>query len=118
VDLLDGVAANGEVFVFKNAIRSTFHPKIYLFRNDRAAELLVGSGNLTEGGLFTNYEGSLRVSLDLTDATQTSVLTKVEGVLDQWKDETTGLARQLDRKLRWSHLFGQSGGFAKVYSGA
>lgn len=42
----------------------TFHPKIYLFESDGSAVLYVGSNNLTEGGMFRNYEGSLMVEFD------------------------------------------------------
>jgi HKD family nuclease len=37
----------------------TFHPKIYLFEATGVkAELFIGSNNLTDGGLYTNYEAS------------------------------------------------------------
>jgi HKD family nuclease len=38
----------------------TFHPKIYLFESTEKAEVFVGSNNLTDGGLYTNYEASTR----------------------------------------------------------
>lgn len=38
----------------------TFHPKIYLFEATEQAEVFVGSNNLTDGGLYTNYEASTR----------------------------------------------------------
>lgn len=39
----------------------TFHPKIYLFEaKGKRAEVFVGSNNLTDGGLYTNYEASTR----------------------------------------------------------
>ena len=45
----------------------TFHPKIYLFEaTGQRAELLLGSSNLTEGGMFTNYEVAAWLSFDLT----------------------------------------------------
>ena len=47
----------------------TFHPKLYLFQWDNQATIIVGSNNLTEGGLFKNYEGAVRVIYHLpTDA--------------------------------------------------
>lgn len=58
-ELLDAVRPHGKIVVFHNPVPSTFHPKLYLFRDDRKAEVLIGSGNLTEGGLFTNYEMSV-----------------------------------------------------------
>lgn len=49
-----------EVFVCHNprstgsAASPTFHPKLWIFHDTNIAKLLVGSGNLTQGGLFTN----------------------------------------------------------------
>ncbi len=41
----------------------TFHPKIYLFEATNAkAELFIGSSNLTDGGLYTNYEASSKTT--------------------------------------------------------
>ena len=98
-DLLDAVSPTGRVVVFHNRLPFTFHPKIYLFKSSVAAELAVGSGNLTEGGLFTNYEALLRVSLNLTDPEQAAVLQSVEKALDAWADPSTGTARVLDSAL-------------------
>jgi HKD family nuclease len=43
----------------------TFHPKIYLFEStDAGAEVFIGSNNLTDGGLYTNYEASTRTSFE------------------------------------------------------
>ncbi|MDQ3004257.1 MAG: phospholipase D family protein [Chloroflexota bacterium] len=43
----------------------TFHPKIYLFEaTNLRAELFVGSSNLTDGGLYTNYEASSRITFN------------------------------------------------------
>ena len=43
----------------------TFHPKIYLFEAaGEKAEVFVGSSNLTDGGLYTNYEASTRVTFE------------------------------------------------------
>lgn len=48
---------NCEVFLYHNPIpRATFHPKIYLFERKTCATLFLGSNNLTDGGLYTNYE--------------------------------------------------------------
>jgi len=95
-DLLAGVGASGRVVVFHNPISSTFHPKVYLFRSDTNAEVLIGSGNMTEGGIFTNYEASVLLSLDLSVAADASILQSIEAVLDEWADTTTGTARLLD----------------------
>jgi HKD family nuclease len=96
-DLLTGVGASGRVVVFHNPIASTFHPKLYLFRSDKEAELLVGSGNLTEGGLFTNYEASIQLSLKAQNKQDLEILNSIEAVLDEWFDTSKGTARELDR---------------------
>ena len=98
-DLLDAVSPGGRVIVFHNRLRFTFHPKIYLFKSSVAADRTIGSGNLTEGGLFTNYEAALRVPLNLADPHDATVLRQIEHVLDAWADLTTGTARLLDDTL-------------------
>lgn len=43
----------------------TFHPKIYLFEaTHEKAEVFIGSSNLTDGGLYTNYEASTRMTFE------------------------------------------------------
>lgn len=74
----------GQVFVFRNNGPYTFHPKVYLFKSGQKADVLVGSGNLTEGGLFTNYEASVVTSLDLAVPNDVTTLGLVESVLDTW----------------------------------
>jgi hypothetical protein len=53
-----------EAYVFHDAGR-TFHPKVYLGESDDRALLLVGSHNLTAGGMAWNYEAGVWLSLDL-----------------------------------------------------
>ncbi|MFO0335238.1 MAG: phospholipase D family protein, partial [Pseudomonadota bacterium] len=56
-ELLAAVSPPSRVVICHNNLPfTTFHPKLYLFSSPTAAELLVGSGNFTEGGLFTNCE--------------------------------------------------------------
>lgn len=52
-----------EVFVFFDKAR-TFHPKVFLAVGVGRSRLVVGSHNLTRGGLFWNYEASLEVELN------------------------------------------------------
>ncbi|MEM5426106.1 phospholipase D family protein [Paraburkholderia ferrariae] len=98
-DLLSAVGATGQLYVFKNANSSTFHPKVYLFRNQVAARLLIGSGNLTEGGLYTNYEAGVAIELDLRLAEDTAFLREVETALDAWSTPTAGNCVLLDSVL-------------------
>ena len=98
-DLLDAVLPKGRVIVFHNRMPLTFHPKVYLFKSPTAADIIVGSGNLTEGGLFTNYEAAFRLILDLTNLEQAATLQSIERVLDSWADPSTGTAIPLDSAL-------------------
>ena len=81
VDVIVGMANSGtsaealallrrlsrRVFIFHKHHLQTFHPKVYLFDDGReppdSAELLVGSSNLTGGGLYQNFEGNLTLDL-------------------------------------------------------
>ena len=98
-DLLKAVSPKGRIIVFHNRLPFTFHPKIYLFKSATTADVTIGSGNLTEGGLFTNYEAAIRISLDLTDAKQAEMLQSVERVLDIWADPSNGTSLILDTTL-------------------
>lgn len=98
-DLIDAVAPKGRLLVFHNALAHTFHPKVYLFKSQDAAEVIVGSGNLTQGGLFTNYEASTRHSLDLRNSKDRAFLRSIEEMLDRWSEMSAGISRTLDHQL-------------------
>ena len=95
-DLLNAVSPKGRVVVFHNRLPFTFHPKIYLFKSPSSADLLIGSGNLTEGGLFTNYEAGLHIPLDLAKPGEAAILASVEQALNAWADLSSGTAFVLD----------------------
>ncbi len=86
-----GATPNGEIFIYRNSGSSTFHPKVYVFKSPQQAEVLVGSGNLTAGGLFTNYEAGLAVSLDLSVTEDAALLETVENVLNMWSQPQEGI---------------------------
>jgi len=52
------------VFHNPKSPKRTFHPKIYLFDGSGDQVAIVGSGNLTRGGLFGNYEAATIVDVD------------------------------------------------------
>ncbi len=56
-----------ETYIFhNNKLVSTFHPKIYAFVKEKEkAIIIIGSSNLTEGGLYTNYETNSYTDLNL-----------------------------------------------------
>lgn len=66
--LLRALASGFEVRLFYKHPSQTFHPKLYRFDGGAAGEgsktLIVGSSNLTRGGLTTNYEANLVLQYD------------------------------------------------------
>lgn len=97
--LLESVKAPNQIWIYHNENQSTFHPKIYLFKNDKKADVLVGSGNLTEGGLFTNYEASFAITLNLSKKPDKTVLKYIEESLDSWSNPAQGTAQLLTPEL-------------------
>ena len=86
---------NIETYVHHNEAETTFHPKVYLFRNDEDARLIVGSNNLTEAGFFVNTEAGLQLDAPLNDP----LILDARTALAVWRDTSTGLARHLDATL-------------------
>jgi hypothetical protein len=41
-----------------------FHPKVYVLRWQELGEIIVGSNNLTDGGMYKNYEASILTSFE------------------------------------------------------
>ena len=83
-------ALSRRVFVYHKHHRQTFHPKVYLLDDGQSppsdALLIVGSSNLTGGGLYQNIEGNLALGLRPADhekdgETYDSVVQEVDGLL-------------------------------------
>lgn len=93
VDLIAGISEGGatrqgleqalascnSVSIFHDISSRTFHPKVYLAKKAGEARLLVGSHNLTAGGVFRNYEAGIALTLD----TDSSVVRAVEAWIAQ-----------------------------------
>jgi HKD family nuclease len=99
-ELLEALGTKGEGWVFhNNEGRHTFHPKVYLFENATCAECFIGSGNLTEGGLFTNYEAFVQMRLDNGNVDDQKILAHLHRILDTWTDSSQGMALKLTPAL-------------------
>ncbi len=100
-DLLKAVGTKGELWLFHNeaANSPTFHPKVYLFSNSTAAECFIGSGNLTEGGLFTNYEAFVHLHLNRGNTDDETLLKQAENLLNQWTASEPGTALKVNLEL-------------------
>lgn len=91
---------NGEVWINNCEDKFvTFHPKIYLFENDKKAILIIGSQNLTEGGLFTNDECSAVYWLKKSLEEDGKTLKEIKAYFDIWCDPKSGNSKKLDQEF-------------------
>lgn len=66
---------------------TTFHSKFYIIKNDVKATLIIGSNNLTGGGLWTNFETYSIDELDLKSPSDSNKIQTILAILEQYKDE-------------------------------
>ena len=52
----------------------TFHTKVYQFSGKEKGVIVVGSHNLTGGGLWTNFESSAHISVDMSNSNDVEIL--------------------------------------------
>lgn len=91
---------NAELWVFHNdQVAVTFHPKVFAFSSAERARIVVGSGNLTEGGLYRNYEAAAVFDLDLTSEADAGTWTSLQEAIDGWSNTGGGAALRLDAQL-------------------
>jgi len=86
-----------EALVIYDASSGTFHPKIYTFSNDAQAVVVVGSNNLTAGGLYANYEVAVAIEVDLTSDEDALFYGELVEYIDRLKNDLT--ARTLTESL-------------------
>ena len=84
-----------QTYVYHNEANGVFHPKLYLWRNEEEARLIVGSNNLTQSGLYINVEAGLQVDVPVDDP----VVAQTLDALSSWKSDEGGLAKRLDAAL-------------------
>lgn len=69
----------GNLFVVDTGSRNVlFHPKLYFVKGADRAKLVIGSANLTLGGLNNNIEAGMLIDFDLADANDRSSVEKIE----------------------------------------
>ncbi len=71
-----GIGINSYVYYQKE--QPIFHPKIYLFEGSKEIKLIIGSSNLTRGGLFTNVESSILIEFDSSDKGGLALLREIK----------------------------------------
>lgn len=67
----------------------TFHPKVYLARSSSTATLIIGSNNLTGGGLYFNYEAAHVSTLDLALAPDQAILDSIDDYIARLRADNT-----------------------------
>jgi len=70
----------------------TYHPKLYLFEKETALTGIIGSSNLTEGGLRSNVEANVALDFD-TEAEEANAL---RGIYSRLKHQPTRFAPDND----------------------
>jgi len=94
--LAGAVEPGGRLIIAHESERSTsFHPKLYAFTSAGPPErglVLVGSSNITAGGLFANHELSTLLELDDSDPEDARLLAEFGAQLDAWQDLSSGRA--------------------------
>lgn len=90
----------GEIWIqHSEETHVTFHPKIYLFEGEKLSVLVIGSNNVTEGGLYTNDEASSISWLDMTNDDDLSQFTSVKKAFDEWGREGSTNILRLNNEL-------------------
>ncbi len=71
------------LFLVDTGSRSVlFHPKLYLVKGAANARIVIGSANLTIGGLNNNIEAGFSIELDLQNANETALVESIEKEFD------------------------------------
>ncbi|WP_220038099.1 phospholipase D family protein [Curtobacterium sp. MCBD17_032] len=89
--------ANKTYVIFDPSGR-TFHPKLYLHRDARSFSALIGSQNLTAGGLQTNYEAGLLIEGTFFNRDDMEVLGKLEDYVETLRVDVD-ICKPLDERL-------------------
>jgi hypothetical protein len=83
---IDGLKATMRVFapayVFHDRGHRTYHPKLYIAEGKRTATVVIGSANLTEGGLFLGYETAVVLELDRGSSRDAALLRDISRYFD------------------------------------
>ena len=76
-----------------------FHPKIYASRNAGEARVVIGSANLTGGGLASNVEASFCLTLPLRQENNAAMVTDLEnnlyGMIPRFPDHVSPITDEL-----------------------
>jgi HKD family nuclease len=78
-----------EALVLHDWAAGTFHPKLYMISGEEASIVVIGSSNLTRGGLITNYEAGVCLELDLAQDADLQVHETVSQYAQRLREDAT-----------------------------
>ena len=90
---------NVDARVYHTISNNIFHPKVYLFENSDYYTLIVGSSNLTEGGLVRNVECSLLVQDMQGTSVHSAFYAYWKGILDSTEENLYPITQELIDQL-------------------
>lgn len=97
-----------DLFIFHNrSLLSTFHPKAYILTGEKYGKIYIGSNNLTNGGLYLNYEVSSCEEFDLTVPESAEAFANMVRTLGEFRQEGPCCKKATDeliKKLYDDHL--------------
>ncbi len=90
-----------EKLVLNDSKSGTFHPKLYIFSGKDVSIIIVGSSNLTRGGLFANYEAGVSLELDLSQHSDAEAYETVTSYVKRLREDGTSkpLTKDLVQQL-------------------
>lgn len=86
-------------YIYYTLNTNIFHPKVYLFENSDYYTIIVGSNNLTEGGLVRNVECSLLVQDMQGTSVHSAFYDYWKGILDSTEDNLYAITQELIEQL-------------------
>ena len=96
------------VFLFHNPAGATFHLKFFLVQpNHNEGVVIVGSSNLTESGLLSNFELNIAFEFDLSEKMDHHYFNQFQNLFEQVKKAPSSLpaSRDLIQQLSQSQAF-------------
>jgi len=81
---------SSDVRIFKGKAANLFHPKIYLFRREKAFALFIGSSNLTYSGFYRNVEAN--VLIEGSGSNEDVQLVELARLLETWRSDVNSFA--------------------------
>ena len=86
------------VFHDPSGRRRTYHPKLYCVERVGEVIVILGSSNLTEGGLYRNYEANLALRLDQENEADAEVFEAIKAFRESLSSPAMP-SRELDEQL-------------------